>query len=312
MASICGGGESGGELGGGGGGGGGEVSKGTCPERGCLCQFTIADLNYNGALINRDQTDVNLCGCCGHRAGFHSQQDRSRGNQKPLPRSFVPANSQDIRPKSLFTITKLGDHKEDQVKVDAVLMSDTGSGAGLTIPARKAIEMGLTPINTTGAKRRGKGAGNETFTLIMLKPQVKLEVKFSRPDGTEDRKVCVTNAWCHEDEYLKCLEKPNDKSQALGSKQTKTRVTSPTVSFKSESASENSKIPTSPSLNKNIAGIIPLKEISPIRHRSDDHPEDRATIGMIILYEMGIHINCKTSQLEIEEEHIFYEEETII
>jgi hypothetical protein len=190
-------------------------------------------------------------------------------------------------------------------------MSDTGSSAGLTIPARKAIEMGLTPGTHKSARITAKRAGNEVFARLMMFPEVLLEVQFERPDGTVESRVCITHAWCHEDEYFRCLERPEaeEKAQAAEEPQAeKNPKGAASESTNSESACQSPETLISPNSKRNLAGKIPLKRVSPIKHRPEGNPDDRATIGMKVLREMRIHINCEASELEIEEEHTFIED----
>jgi hypothetical protein len=216
-----------------------------------------------------------------------------------LPQSFIPAQSNDPRPKTLFTISKVSDtgHK---LTLDAILMSDSGSCAGLTIPARKAIEMGLKPITSKFGILTFQGAGDDTFDKIMMKPQVELEVTFVQEDGSEIKKGCLTNAWCHRVEYEKAHEESPEPDQA--------RESSLTQLDGSPEASHGHRADESPVSPNGRKTVTSLEKISPIQHRSSDHPLDRATIGMTILHQMGLHINCRVAELEIEEEDITYED----
>ena len=234
---------------------------------------------------------------------------RPRGQQAPLPQWFVPANSEDSRPKSFFTIMVDGGG-DGPVKVNAVLMSDSGSCAGLTIPARKAIEMGLAPGTGKSATMTARGAGNESFTKIRMVPSVKLEVEFFRSDGTSDTREIGTFAWCHKIEYNECLRHDQQLKESRDAEQPLPAAARDPSTMPSRTSSGASASPLSPtsSSGRKLAGTVPLKQISLITHRSERNPNDRATIGMEVLKSMGIHINCETSELEIEEEVIIYED----
>ena len=219
--------------------------------------------------------------------------------QKPLPEWYVPADPFDMRPKTFFTVS----NSVSDVELEAVLLSDSGASGGLTLPARKIIALQLTPVpSESGGRRLMKTAGNTTAAKIQFQPGVVLRVKFTRLDGEEDSKACFVHPWCHEEEYLSvvnasvlpCTSPPTKKQRA---ESTHSQSTPQRVSSSSSSSS--------------VSKVIAKTSLSPIGHRSESYPSDRASIGMEILQKLGAHINCCSeghAVLEIEEESFIYED----
>jgi hypothetical protein len=223
-----------------------------------------------------------------------------------MPNWYVPAHSKDMRPKTLFEISNM---KNTDMKLDAVLMSDSGSCAGLTIPARKAVALGLSQVPPDqGGKKHFMGAGNDPITKIMLEPQVLLTVRFIRISGEQDKRSCRVSVWCHEDEYLK-LTAPQSSEENVPPIEAEEEPAVDTSEPSPDIVVNSAVSPVSPSGNTIIAQIG-LQGVSPIKHRSLEHPQDRATIGMDVLHDLGVHINCsgEVAILEIEEEAWEYED----
>lgn len=182
-------------------------------------------------------------------------------------------------------------------------MSDSGAQSGLTIPVRKIVALGLTPISELfGGKKKFKGAGNDTFYKLKFSPQVILTVNFTRPGAAESESRSTTvSVWCHEKAYL---------AHETSSLEPQVAASESPYQDDPHSVTKTPLSPTSPSTRRNIIAQVELKQVSPIRHRSMEHPDDRATIGIDIMHELGVHINPsgEMATLEIEEETVEYED----
>ena len=217
-----------------------------------------------------------------------------RAVQFPVPSFYSPASPSDSRPKTTFTITNT---VEPLKTAQAVLMSDSGSNAGLTIPFRKAKQLRLKPIDEAiqGSRLSFRGAGNDVFEMLVLQPAVSLTVSFLRPDGSRDSRTAIVNARCFAEDTVDWYQAPCDEPQNLSASE---------AGSANQNDAGRASTPTSPTSRSMIA--VPLeKVISPIQHRTSKFPDERAVIGMDILHRLGAHINCSAgaaATLEIEEE----------
>lgn len=174
----------------------------------------------------------------------------------------------------------------------AVILCDGGAeGDCVTLPARKILQLGLTPVpRASGGVFITKSSNNTRSTKLIFAPQVTVRIQFTRPNSeqVEDRAV-LANVTCSEDDW-----------NAVNA------FASPVLETTSPIVEPSSPVPPIP-LGPHVVAAI---QLSPIRHRmhGEDIPEDRTdeacAVGEGLLQKLGAHFNHVLHILEIEEEVI--------
>lgn len=177
-------------------------------------------------------------------------------------------------------------------------MSDTGAFGGLILPPRKALQMSLIKVPSDAGKRyirrHCKATNNTGFTLVMMNPALEIQGKFEAPDGSEVLRRKIVHAWCNEADLDKTVDGHIARENVLHHS---------VLSNKCETNGGVLSLPISPT-SRDVIGQMPLQEISPIQHRSSKHPDESAIIGINLLHNLGMYIDCsgEVAVLEIEKD----------
>lgn len=200
----------------------------------------------------------------------------------------------DSRVRCSFTIT----YVEGNKSMPAELMLDSGAEGELKLPGRKVVQLGLRQI---GPAVRTRVSSNNRGSILNFTPHVMLSATFYREDKNGRRTQVVEapmSVRAEESDYLAALEENN---QASASNESSMPLTPP-----SERPAWLTATPTTPGETAGIAsGTLNL---TPVRHRPHDRPDEQATLGISGLAKLKMHINAEKHQLEIEEEEFILEE----
>ena len=176
-------------------------------------------------------------------------------------------------------------------------MCNGGACSEITLPAKKIIELGLTPLR---GKVTSKGSKNDVKISLRFKPAVVVTLRFQRGPGEpfEERSENLT-ASCHEEEYQRELLNFQGGVEAVTSTLCKRVLEKEPESIRASASSIDSG-----------SKFEPVRvQLSPVSHRLPENLDMRVVLGHLGLEKLHVHANFATRVLEIEEEpNLVYEE----
>ena len=212
------------------------------------------------------------------------------GRPLPLP-DFYSCKPTDKRIKSTLII--VNEAVSPPRELSAGILCDGGAeGDRVTLPARKILQLGLTPVQrASGGVVITKSSNNTRSTKLIFAPQVTVRIQFTRPNSAQvEERAVLAIATCSEDDW-------NAVNTTASSPVPET--TSPIV----EPASPVPPIPVGPHI---VAAI----QVSPIGHQisgegiAADRKDEACAVGEGLLAKLGAHSNHVLHILEIVEEVI--------
>jgi hypothetical protein len=210
----------------------------------------------------------------------------------PLPEFYV-CKPTDKRIKSTLII--VNETISPPRELSAVVLCDGGAmGDKVTLPARKILQLGLTPAPAaSGGIVHTKSANNTLSTKLVFTPQVTVRIQFTRPGSTQiEERGLMTNVTCSEDDWNAAVAHST--------------ASSPVPETNSPIPEPSSPIPVIP-LGPHIVAAV---QLSPIGHRmcgegiASDRRNETCAVGEGLLEKLGAHSNHVHHILEIEEEVI--------
>jgi len=246
-----------------------------------------------------------------------------------LPRTVYQLDKAESRLMATFTIANAANR---QLSTSAVVLLDSGSTSELTLSARKAIQLGLTPI---GTRTVATSAANERKNMLIFDP-VHVIAKFEAAGADVIEVSDILSVYVYEDDYMEALvhklEQEREMNEALrkhvvsfddlggeelpaataeGGIPPAPDLEEPTsLGGEPPATTAEAGIPTTSDLGgeEPPAATVPRRrnylKLSPIKHRHHDDFDQRAIFGMGALVKLRLVVNARESQLELAEEDI--------
>jgi hypothetical protein len=204
----------------------------------------------------------------------------------PLPK-FNACKPADKRIKSTLII--VNETISPPKELSAVVLCDGGAeGDRVKLPARKILQLGLTPVSRASGGVIVTCSNNTRTTKLIFAPQVTVRIQFTRPNSTEiEERAVQATAACSEADWL----------AAIANHSTASTTSSSVPETASPIIEPSSPIPST-SLGSHIVAAVKLSPVV------EDLNDEACAVGEGLLEKLGAHSNHVLHMLEIGEEVI--------